>query len=433
MERRYGKSRFLREGVIDNFLTLTNRLLSRAPAIGPVLAGQLVNDSWRTLQARKDWAWRRKSGVFAPPTSYNAGQVSTNVATGNANLITGVGTTWDGTMVGRQIRCGGLLYPYYSIIAVLSPTQILIDSPWAGPDIAGQAYQIVQVYYAVPDDFGYFDLVVSIKDSYKLWTQATQAELGLWDPQRSTQGQTYCVAYKDDSPNFGGIIGPCFGITSPTDPAPVSTTTTGYNFPGNNSYIVQIVSGGISGVATWQWLRSGQLAFQGPFTSSDTPQDLSDGVQIYFPDVVSYVTGDLFVINAQALVTSGVPRYELWPVPTFNGYLYPYQYFSKEMDLTAQNPTLPPQVANRGEMLLEMALEKAALFPGQDLDHPNPYYSLQLARYHQERYENMLIDFENNDQNISISNLEYESWPYGGSGVWNTGRWQQGHAPLLQG
>lgn len=416
---------------MDNFLTLTNRLLSRAPAIGIVLAGQLINDSWRTLQARKDWAWRRKSGVFAPPTLYNTGMVSTNVATGNANLITGVNTGWTPDMVGRQIRCGGLLYPYYDILAVLSPTQILISPVWAGPDIAGQAYQIVQVYYPVPDDFGYFDLVVSIKDSYKLWTQATQAELALWDPQRSTQGQTYAVAFKDDSPNFGGIIGPCFGITSPTDPAPVSTTTTGYSYPGNNSYIIQIVSGGISGTATWQWLRSGQLAFQGPFTSSDQPQDLSDGVQIYFPDVVSYVTGDLFVINAQALVTSGVPRVELWPVPTFNGYLYSYQYFSKEQDLTAQNPTLPPQVANRGEMLLEMALEKCALFPGSDMDHPNLYYSLQLARYHQERYNEMLRDFENNDQNLSISNIDYDSMDFGG--VFSTGRWQQTHSPLLLG
>ncbi len=416
---------------MDNFTTLTNRLLSRAPAIGPVLAGQLVNDSWHTLQARKDWAWRRKSGVFAPPTSYNAGQVSTNVATGNANLITGVNTAWTSDMVGRQIRVAGLNFPYFTILAWLSPTAILIDSPWVGPDVAGQAYQIIKIYYEVPADFGYFEVAYSIKDAYRLWTQGTEAELALLDPQRSTQGQTYATAFYDFSPNFGGTVGPAFGVTSPTDPAPISTTTTGFSYPSNASYIVQVVSGGISGTATWQWMRAGQLAFQGPFTSSDTPQDLSDGVQIYWPDSLNFVTGDLFVINCTALITEGVPRYELWPAPTYDTYLYPFIYFQKEYDLTVAAPTLPPPIANRGEILLELALEKCALFPGSDMDHPNMYYSLQLANYHHTRSETMIEDLLVNDQNIAISNLTYQEMPF--AGPFADAHWMATHAPYLNG
>ncbi len=414
---------------MDNFHTLSQRLQLRAPMVGNVLAGQLVNDAWRTLQARKDWSWRRRSGTFAPPTLYNAGFVSTNVSAGNATLITGVGTNWDPTMIGRQIRAGGLLYPYYTVIGVLSPTQLLIDQPWAGPDITAQAYQILQCYFPVPEDFGYFEVAVSIKDGYRLFLQVTQEELALMDPQRTDQGQTYAVAYRDFSSNYGGIIGPVIGVTSPTDPAPISTTTLGYSYPANASYIIQVVTPGISGTSTFQWLRAGQLAFQGPFTTSDQPQDLSDGVQIYWPDVVSYVSGDLFVINAQALVTQGVPRYELWPAPTFSGYLYPYIYFTKELDLNAQTPTLPPPVASRGELLLEMALEKCATFPGASAESPNPYFNLQLANYHRERYEQMFVDFENNDQNIGVSNITYNDFPY--AGPWADGRWMQSHSPFL--
>lgn len=414
---------------MDNFFTLSQRLQLRAPMVGNVLAGQLINDAWRTLQARKDWSWRRRSNTFAPMTLYNAGSVSTNVANGNATLITGVGTAWTSTMIGAQIRAGGLLYPYYTIIGVLSSTQLLIDQPWAGQDIAGAAYQILQCYFPVPEDFGYFEVAISIKDGYRLFLQVTQEELALMDPQRTDQGQTYAIAYRDFSTNYGGIIGPVIGVTSPTDPAPISTTTLGYSYPSNASYIIQVVSGGVSGTATFQWLRAGQLAFQGPITTSDQPQDLSDGVQIYWPDTVSYVTGDLFVINAQALTTQGVPRYELWPAPTFNGYLYPYIYFTKELDLNAQNPTLPPPVASRGELLLEMALEKCATFPGASIDSPNPYFNLQLANYHRERYEQMMIDFETNDQNIGVSNITYDDFPF--AGPWADGRWMQSHAPFL--
>lgn len=414
---------------MDNWFTLTQRLQLRAPQVGEVLAGQLVNDAWRTLQARKDWNFRRGNSTFAPPNLYSTGFVATNVASGNATLITGTGTSWDATMIGSQIRAGGLLYPYYTIIGVISPTQLLIDQPWAGADIAGAAYQILQCYYPVPEDFGYFEVAISIKDGYRLYHQATQEELALMDPQRTNQGQTYAAAFRDYSSAYGGVVGAVIGVSSPTDPAPISTTTLGYSYPANASYIIQVLTPGISGVATFQWLRVGQQSFQGPIVTSDQPQDLSDGVQVYWPDVVSYVANDLFIINCTSLVSQGTPRYELWPAPTYNGYLYPYTYFRKEYDLTAQYPTLPPQIANRGEILLEMALEKCATFPGQSMDNPNPYFNLQLANYHRERYEQMMVDFENNDQNIGISNITFGDYPF--AGPWADGRWMQSHAPWL--
>jgi hypothetical protein len=435
----------------DDFNTLSNRLLDRCPAIGIQLAEQMINDSWHALQARKDWSWRRKSGTFAPPTLYSAGWVSTNVANGNPNLITGTGTEWTPSMIGSQIRAGGLLFPYYTITGWLSANQILIDQPWAGEDVSVVAYQILQVYYPVPADFGYFEVAVSIKDGYRLWTQATEYELAMLDPQRTNQGQTYAIAFYDFTNNLGGIIGPVNSVTSPTDPAPVSVTTLGYTYPDSAVYIIQVVTGGPAGVATFQWMRAGQLVFSLPVVTSTTPQDLADGVQVYWPSGTGptwqelpipweddnntwgspliYVAGDVFTINAESILTSGVARYELWPAPSFNGYLYPFIYFVKETDLTAQNPILPPPIANRGEIILEMALEKCATYPGADMDHPNPYFSLQLANYHRERYENLIVDLEVNDENIGITRLTYEDWPF--AGPWNDGHWQATHAPFL--
>jgi len=182
---------------VDTFVTLYNRLLNRCPAVGQQLAGQLINDSWRTLQSRREWSWRRRSGTFAPPNLYTTGQVTTNSAVGNPNVLTGIGTVWTQDMIGRQIRVGGLLYPYYTITGWNSATEILIDQSWAGPDVVAQPYQILQIYYPVPDDFGYWYVIVSIKDGYRLWTNVTEQDLALLDPQRTNQGQTYAAAFRD--------------------------------------------------------------------------------------------------------------------------------------------------------------------------------------------------------------------------------------------
>lgn len=415
---------------MDDFNTLSNRLLSRCPAVGILLAGQLINDSWHILQSRRMWSWRRRNNIIAPPALYNTGTASTNVSTGNPTLITGSGTTWTPQMVGQQIRIGGLLYPYYTIVAWISATQILIDQPWAGPDVSNQPYTILQIYYPVPPDFGYFYEVVSIKDGYKLWTNMTEDDLALLDPQRTNVGQTYAIAFRNYTPIYGGIIGPVIPVAA-AGPAPVSTTQTGYTYPANATYIIQVTTGGAVGTSQFKWMRAGQAAFQPSIPTSSFGQNLSDGVQIYWPPN-TYTVNDLFIINAQSTITSGGPVFELWPAPTFPGYLYPYLYIAREYDITADQPQLPPFVANRGEVLLEMALEACARYPGPDEDHKNPYYSMVAALQHASRAERLIQDMERNDEEVGVSNVSYQTYPFYPA-PWLDSHWQATHAPFLRG
>ena len=416
---------------MDNYITLSNRLQSRCPAVDFALSQQLIQDSWRTLQSMREWSWRRRSGIFAPPNLYQTGTVTTNVAAGNPTLLTGSGTVWTPDMIGRQIRVGGLLNPYYTIVAFQSPTAILIDAPWAGTDVVNQTYQMLQIWYPVPDDFNYFYTIVSIKDAYRLWTNITAHELSMLDPQRTNQGQTYAAVFHDYTSLYGGTIGPVIPISA-AGGSPVSTTSTGYSYVSNATYIIQVAVGGLSGTATFQWLRSGQPSYQPAQATSAIAQDLADGVQIYWPTGVMYTAGDLFIINAQSSVISSGPRYELWPGPTFTGYLYPYIYIAKEYDLTAQSPQLPPFVANRGEVILEMALAACARYPGPSTDKPNVYYDLRLALMHEARAEKMIWDMERNDEEVGVSNISYEQYPWAPA-PWQTGSWQASHAPFFTG
>ncbi len=414
----------------DDFISLSNRLLNRCPAVGIVLAQQLVNDAWRTLQAREEWTFRRRSFNICPPTLVQTGSVSTHVAAGNPTLITGLNTNFTASMIGTQIRAGGLNYPYYTIVSVLSATSLLIDQPWGGPDVTNVQYQIMLVYVPMPVDFGYLYACVDIKNACKLWQYTTQEELSIWDPQRASFGQPVALVFRDYLGSFGGTVGPVIPVTSPTDPAPVSTTSTGFTYPANATYIIQVVGGGISGTATFKWMRAGQTAFQPTQATSDQAIFLADGVYIYWPDVVTYVANDLFVINCVASMTPGVPRYEMWYPPTFSGYIYPTIYVAKESDLTVQNPALPPFIANRGEVLLELALEKCATYPGPDSEHSNPYFDLRLARMHETKALDMLVDLSANDKNVGIYGLDYSTYPYS-LGPWYDGAYEQRHAPFL--
>lgn len=417
---------------MDNFNTLSNRLLSRCPNVGILLAQQLVNDSWHQLQGMREWSFRRRSSCFAPPNLYNSGAASTNVASGNPVIITGLNTTWTADMIGRQIRIGGLLYPYYTIVGFNSPTQLVIDKPWFGPDVTNQSYTINQIWFPTPDDFGYMYVIVSVKDGYKLWTSLTEADLAMLDPQRTNSGQTYAAAFYDYTAQSMGVVGPAVNASSPTDPTPISTTSYGYTYPVDATYIIQVTTGGSVGTAQFQWMRAGQTSFTGPVVTTEDAQELANGVMVYWPAGVNYVLGDIIVINCTALVSQAVPRVELWPGPTFNGYLYPYIYIAKEYDLTQQQPNLPPFIANRGEVILEMALQKCAEYPGSNAEDLNIYHDLRQAAYHGAKVRDMLVELERNDEEVSESNVTYQNYPFA-PGPWLDGNWEQQHAPFLNG
>ncbi len=334
-------------------------------------------------------------------------------------------------MVGRQIRLGGLMYPYYTIVGFVSSTALLLDAPWAGPEQTNVPYQMLQCYFPVPSDFGYWVVVVSPRDGYRLSTELTQGELGAMDAQRTWSGQTYAVSFRDWTSQYGGVIGPVLPVNQ-TGAAPISTTTTGYTYVTNASYIVRVTGTGASGTATWDWMRVGESAFTPPggTVSANTEQDLMDGVQVYWPDGVTYNTGDFFIINCQSGITSGTPRYELWPSPASSAYLYPYIYTAKEYDLSMAAPQLPPFIANRGEVLLEMGLEKAATYPGPDADHLNPYFNLGLCKMHQAKAEQLIDDLERNDEETGVTNIEYQNYPYYPA-PWGDGNYRQHHAPFI--
>lgn len=408
---------------MDTFTTLWNRVLLRVPVAGPDLAQDVIRDSFNQLVERRQWSWLMKASAFFVPVYTRPGTVS---VVGGSAVVVGVGTAFTGDMTGKQFRVGsigGSNYPTYTISQVTSPTGVVLDRPWVGPSLSAQAYIVFQCYFAVPPDFKAFYSVTNPTANYRLNHNATQAELDSYDPQRAESGISYALAFYDYTKNLTGSIAPAIQVNG-SGPSPVSTTDLGFSYPANSIYSITITTGGVVGTAQFSWKQDNGITAGSGVLSDPSPIALSNGVEVYFP-AGTYVQGDVFVFSCSADTTSGVPRYELWPRPIDNSFVYPFLYEIKLPDLSDLQPQLPEFVAKRGDVVLEMALAKLALWPGT-ADQPNPYANPATHNIHHAAAETLIYELEKKDDETAIKDLIYTGLPY--MGPWRDGSWLQSHA-----
>lgn len=411
----------------DTFTTIWNRLLLRAPQVGAALAQDMTRDAFNQLAERRQWSWLIKSGAFYPPSFTSSGTASTSPG---SYTVTGVGTVFSADMIGKQIRIGqpaGSSYPTYTIMQVLSSTVLVTDQPWVGPVVSASVYQIFQCYYPVPADFNYFYSLVNTTNSYRLWTNITQAELDMADPQRVQTGITFGAAFYDNSPNYNGFVDSVLQVVG-TGPNPVSSANaaTGYTYPANSTYVVEITTGGAPGAAVFKWKQNTNAYVTGVAVPDSNPIALSNGVYVSFPSA-TYIVGDVFIANCYAQQIPSVPRYELWPRPILTPYVYPYLYVARHPDLTEATPQLPRFIGDRGDVILEMALANCAKFPGASTESLNPYFNLKQAQMHDQRAEFLINQLEQQDDNVASKDIVYGDWNWAPC-PWLDGSYLQNHA-----
>lgn len=115
-----------------------------------------------------------------------------------------------------------------------------------------------------------------------------------------------------------------------------------------------------------------------------------------------------------ALQTAGVVRhrYELWPRVgnAARRIVYKYQKQAPDLSVASSRPFWPLTK----EALLEGALARLAMYKGTQ-DAPNPYYDLNLYRFHQEGFLRETHRCELEDQRVSQTWVDFadaDSWPF---------------------
>jgi hypothetical protein len=130
--------------------------------------------------------------------------VGTATFTSGSTDVTGVGTNWDVTMVGQQIRCG-FSTPTSTIVAVNSPTDLTIDIPWSPATTTTVGYQIFTQYVSFGENVKMLLNVINQFNGYRLKLHIPQAALNEWDAWRATVGFTYIVADYKPAANGGPL------------------------------------------------------------------------------------------------------------------------------------------------------------------------------------------------------------------------------------
>lgn len=183
--------------MLDTYSQCWKRVLERCPLAGSFLAQEWIQWSFRKIGETRRWSWLVKQGQFLVNNVYSTGTVAANF---NDATITGTGTAWDGSMVGRQFRIG-TSYPIYTIALVDDVNQIItLDQPWGGDAVTAGTYLIYNAYFVVPDDFHSFISMWDPAFNWQLWTNITQAELNMWDSQRASSGTAWVASFRDYNP-----------------------------------------------------------------------------------------------------------------------------------------------------------------------------------------------------------------------------------------
>lgn len=407
--------------MLDTYSECWNRVILRAPSLSPALAQDFVTNAFRRLAERRRWSWLVKYGQFITPAVYSTGTVD---VFRDSDLIIGTGTSWDATMIGRQFRVG-LAAPIYTITNVTSPTNLQIDASFGGSTQQGITYSIYQCFYTVPDDFHQFVSLWDPAFNWQLMLNIDQSELNIVDAQRANVSNPYVVSFRDYTTAQVGIVGRPLQVLGNGNVPGASGTFTG---PASAVFTIEVTTGGIPGTAEYQWKKGSGSYTTGVVTDGNgDAQELMDGIMVYWPTGLSYTDGDVFIIQATAVPNAGLPRYELWPHQQALK-VYPFLYESRPVDISDSGAVIPRYI--RGDVLVEMALEDVALWPGPSADKPNPHFNPKLAEYHGNKAENMIRWLETQDDDIWVQDIQYRypaiAWsmatPLGDA------RWLQSHA-----
>lgn len=92
--------------------------------------------------------------------------------------------------------------PIFTVNAVVSPTEIIMDQVFGGPSVAAIDYSILKIYCTMPSDFKDF---LSVKDPVQgipIEFHVSQRQIDSIDPQRSSSGEPQCLV--DRIPDSNG-------------------------------------------------------------------------------------------------------------------------------------------------------------------------------------------------------------------------------------
>lgn len=161
------------------FGQIVGRVSAYAKHISLSEVQNLVNNVVRRIYDRRYWYGNFVKGQMVSNGYYSTGSVS---LTYNSTAVTGIGTNWNSSMVGWQFRLG-FIAPVYTVVAVPSSTQLILELPWGLPSLSSTGYFLAQVYFYVPN-LKYIYSIKNLQMFFRMLANVPQTLIENWDPGR---------------------------------------------------------------------------------------------------------------------------------------------------------------------------------------------------------------------------------------------------------
>lgn len=178
---------------IDTVLRATNHTNPSTATNQRAVILKFINNRYQEIVLGSQWRWLRDTVDFSLLAPYNTG---TATAVNGSNIITGIGTTWDATMIGNMFWFTNR-DTTYRVRAVNSPTELQLESKYAEDSQSETAYKILRTTYKIPKEASEI-LSISVGGNYSI-----KIPLVGVDDMRATQARNPTLS---DQPRSATIL-----------------------------------------------------------------------------------------------------------------------------------------------------------------------------------------------------------------------------------
>lgn len=154
-----------------------------------------LNNAYREVIDSRMWYGLMVRGQVTVPSVYTTGTVS---VVNGSNTVTGVGTAWDSTFIGRQFR-SGFTTGFYTIVDVPNATTLTLELPWGNQTQGPIGYSILKNLVSLGANIKYVLEMVNQRQGYRLFVNMPQKMLNIYDTWRTSTGWTFLLANREPS------------------------------------------------------------------------------------------------------------------------------------------------------------------------------------------------------------------------------------------
>lgn len=174
----------------STFRQMCGEIAQWRPDVPDTMIELWIRNAYRSIVDDRLWYGLLIQGVF---TSMKAMTTGTVTVDSGSDSVTGVGVTWNDSLVGSQFRTG-FTSPYYTIIGVPDSTHLKLDTVFGGASVSGRGYMIASQLANLGPNVKRVKTMLNQLQGYRLRVDVPREQIDAKDTWRTSVGYTRVLA-----------------------------------------------------------------------------------------------------------------------------------------------------------------------------------------------------------------------------------------------